>query len=39
MKKRQKEKRTQPTTEKFPCSNERLHYNTSRLKMQVEVAT
>ena len=39
MKKRQKEKRTQPTTEKFPCSNERLNYSISRLKMQVEVTT
>ena len=37
MKKRQKEKRTNPTTEKFPCSNERLHYNIDRLKKQIEV--
>lgn len=37
MKKRQKEKRTQPTTEKFPCSIERLHYNIDRSKKQIEV--
>ena len=35
MKLRQKEKRTQPTTEKFTCSIERLDYSTSRLKKQI----
>lgn len=36
MKNETKEKRTH-NHEKFPCSIERLHYNTSRSKMQIEV--
>lgn len=37
MKKRQKEKGLNLQV-KVPCSIERLHYNTSRSKMQIEVS-